>query len=175
MLLFLFVGGAQSPAPQVHQHRRCSYSFEYPQNWQVVKNPDYVADECVTTLRPADYDKRMAVSDVDVFTLTIGISETGFLQTAAENGFDFDGHWVVMGRLGSFDPAQIGNTGGWLILRGAARVSCFHKDGGNAGLCDENRVIAKHRDEDRVVVIVGGPQTQAALDVILKSVKLLPR
>jgi hypothetical protein len=80
--------------------------------------------------------------------LTIQVSESSFLQIAAENGFDFDGKWLVMGRQGSSDEAQISNSNGWLILRGVAEAGCDSR--GTTVLCEEYRVVAKHKDDDRV-------------------------
>ncbi len=117
----------------------------------------------------------MAANDVDVFTLRVQVSEGTFLQEASENGFDFNGAWVVMGRLGASHEAQISNANGWLTLRGIAEVGCHHEKGGDAGLCDEYRSVAKHRDDDRVVAIVGGSQTEEALAVVLKTFKFQAR
>ena len=175
MFLSTLVGQGQVPVAQVHQHRQCAYSFDYPTEWRIVKNPDFVDGDCATTLRPADYERRMAQNDVDVFTLTVQVSELSFLQQAAENGFDFDGKWVVMGRSGTSNPAQVSNLNGWLTLRGIAEVGCHHQKGGFAGSCDEFRSVAKHQDDARVVAIVGGAKTEEALAVVLKTFKFLSR
>jgi hypothetical protein len=57
-----------------------------------------------------------------------------------------------------------------MILRGLAETGC--DSGGTTVLCEEYRVVAKHKDDDRVVTIVGGAQTEQALELILKTFKL---
>jgi hypothetical protein len=172
ILLPWFAG--QSPT-QKYQRNDCAYAFEYPQGWQVVKNDDYVEDPCTTTLRPTDYAKRMAENnDVDLWTITIDVSGRSFLSMAGENGFDFNGKWIVLGRMGIEGEAQITNANGWLILRGVATVGCGSEKGGYAGLCEEPRVIAKRQDDEHVAAIAGGPQTQTVIQVILRKLKFLP-
>jgi hypothetical protein len=173
LLAFLFMLAGQAPSTHEHQNTRCSYFFQYPPDWQVVKNPGDVAEECVTTLRPADYEKRMAEFDVDVYTLTVQVYERSFLQVADENGFDFNGEWVVVGRQGATTGAEVSNNNGWLILSGTAGVGCFHEKGGYAGLCEEKRVVAKYESDHRIVAISGN--NAYLVDTILKTFKFLPR
>src|SRR3974377_673595 len=103
LLTFLAVLGAQAAPTQVYRHSQCSYSFKYPKDWQIVKEPatTYV---CATTLRPSDYKKRMAELDVDVFTVTIEASAQAsgqsFQEVAENSGFEFNGKWEVLGRMG---------------------------------------------------------------------------
>jgi hypothetical protein len=175
LVAFLFILPGQTAATRIYQNNQCSYSFEYPNGWQIVKNPEYLTGDCAATLRPADYEKRMAEDDVDVYTLTVQLSEGTFLQVAAENGFDFDGKWTILGRQGLSDEAQVTNVNGWIILQGIAEVGCFHEKGGNAGLCAEHRVVAKHQSDDRSVVITAGPQAEDPIGSILKTFKFLTR
>jgi hypothetical protein len=181
MVLLLLLSAVASqvsanPASRVYQHSQCSYSFEYPKNWQVVQSPEDVTGKCAVTLRPIDYDKRMAEFDVDVYTLTIDIAETTFLRAAAENGFENSaGGWRVLGRLGSSHEAEVLNQNGWSVLRGIASIGCFAVRGGYSGLCDEFRAIARRQDDDRIVVMRGGTQTEEAFELILKSLKLRSR
>src|SRR5262249_16364149 len=158
-----------------YQNNQCSYSFEYPANWQVVKNPDYLTEDCPTTLRPADYEKRMSDLDVDLYTLTVQVSDRSFLQVAGENGFDFDGEWRILGRQGISDEGHFSNVNGWLIRRGIAEAGCFSEKGGYAGLCAEHRVVAKRQDDYRVLVISGEAQTEDAIGAILTTFKFLAR
>jgi hypothetical protein len=117
----------------------------------------------------------MAEDDVDVYTLTVQVSEGTFLQAASENGFDFDGQWTVLGRQGLSAKAQVTNANGWMILQGTAAVGCFHEKGVNAGLCAEHRVVAKYRNDGRIVVIVAAPQAEVTAGAILKTFKFLTR
>jgi hypothetical protein len=175
LLLILLPWFAGQSATQKYQRTDCAYAFEYPQGWQVVKNDDYVEDRCTTTIRPTDYAKRMAEGDdVDLWTITIVVSGRSFPSMAGENGFDFNGKWIVLGRMGIKEEAQITNANGWLILRGVATVGCGSAKGGYAGLCEEPRVIAKRQDDPHVAAIAGGPQTQAVIQVILRTLKFLP-
>src|SRR5438309_10380816 len=112
LLAFLLIPG-QTVVTHVYKNSQCSYSFEYPNGWQIVKNPEYLTGDCAATLHPADYEKRMAEDDVDVYTLTVQVSEGTFLQVAADNGFDFDGKWTILGRQGLSAKAQITNVDGW--------------------------------------------------------------
>src|SRR6266480_2331138 len=82
------------------QGGECLLAICPPKDWRIVKNPDYVTEACAATLRPADYEKRMAESDVDLYTLVVAVSGGTFAGAAAENGFDFNSKWVVVGRLG---------------------------------------------------------------------------
>jgi hypothetical protein len=172
---FLFILPGQTTATHVYRNSQCSYSFEYIDGWQIVKNPDYLTGDCQATLRPADYAKRMAEDDVDVYTLTVQVSEGPFLEVATENGFDFDGKWTILGREGLSEDAQVTNVNGWMTLQGIVPVGCFHEKGGNAGLCDEHRVVAKHQSNDRIVVITAGPQAEDPIGTILKTFKFLTR
>jgi len=149
-----------------YQNPQCAFSFEYPKDWQIVKNPEDVTEPCAATLRRSNASAR----NPGLYTLTIQVSELTFLQMAAETGFDFDGDWRIKGRQGSTDNAAITNSNGWLILRGIATAGC--DNGGRTVLCDEYRVVARHKDDDRVVSIVGGTQTGDALEAILKTLKL---
>jgi len=88
---------------------------------------------------------------------------------SAENGFDFDGSWFVLGRQGSINEAQVRKAGDWLILRGIATAGC--EDRGQTVLCDQIRVVARRKDDDRVVSIFGGTQTERTLDLILRTFK----
>jgi hypothetical protein len=117
----------------------------------------------------------MTEDDVDVYTLTVQVSEGTFLEVAAENGFDFDGKWKILGRQGLSEDAQVTNVNGWMTLQGIAQVGCFHEKGGNAGLCGEHRVVAKHQSNDRIVVITAGPQAEDPIGTILKTFKFLTR
>src|SRR5215831_20129230 len=117
VLAFLFILPSRQAPSQVYRNTQCSYSFAYPNGWQIVKNPEYVTGECTVTLRPADYARRMAELDVDVYTLTVQVSEGTFLQAASENGFDFDGQRMVLGRQGQSAEAEVTNANGWLILQ----------------------------------------------------------
>jgi hypothetical protein len=175
LVAYLFILPAQTSATHVYQNGQCSYSFEYADGWQIVRNPDDLSNDCPATLRRADYERRMSENDVDVYTLNVQVSEGTFLQVAAEQGFDFDGKWMIMGRQGSSDEAQVNNDNGWLILRGIAAVGCFHEKGGYAGLCEEHRVVAKHMSDHRVVAISGGAQTEDAINAILKTFKFVNR
>jgi hypothetical protein len=173
LLTLLFILAGQASGTPTYRNKECSYSFEYPRDWQIVKNPDYVTGECSATLRPADYSKRMAEFDVDVSTLTVEVLEHPFLDVAADHGFDFDGSWIVKGRTGYTDEARVQERNGWLVLRGTASIGCFHNGGGYAGICEEYRVVARYKDDDRIVAIVGGPQTESSLELVLRSFKLL--
>ena len=62
-----------------------------------------------------------------------------------------------------------------MILRGTAEIGCFHAKGGYAGLCAEERVIAKHQSYDRTVVIIALPQAEDPIDTILKTIKFRTR
>ena len=170
--LVLLVAG-QASAAQTYQHAECDFSFEYPNNWQIVKNADDVAEECVVTLRPATNSNGRGQQNAEINTLTVQVSELSFLQVAAESGFDFEGEWIVKGRQGSSDKAQIRDANGWLILRGVATVGC--SSGGRTVLCSEHRVVAKQKEGHRVVAIVGGAQTENTLELLLKTLKLRPR
>ena len=152
-----------------YQNSPCAFSFEYPKDWQIVKNPDDVTEPCAATLRPANPGRR-GVRNAELSTLTIQVSELTFLQMAADSGFDFDGGWLVKGRQGARSKADITNLNGWLILRGIAAGGC--ESGGRTVPCDEYRVVARHRDDDRVVSIAGGSQTEDVLEAILKTLKL---
>jgi hypothetical protein len=160
----------QTSVTQLYRHSQCGFSFEYPEDWQIVKVPD---DECAASLRRASNGRGRAPQDAELYTLIIQVFERSFLQVAGDNGFDFDGQWLVGGRQGSSSEAEIKNSGGWLVLRGVATAGC--DAGGQTVLCDEYRVIAKHKDDDRVVSIVGGAQTEAALELVLRTLKLSVR
>src|SRR5262249_24004194 len=148
----------------------------YPNGWQIVKNPDYITSDCTATLRPVDYARLMADDDVDVYTLTVQVSRGGTLEQAAEeNGFEFDRKWTVLGRQGISNEAHLARVKGWMILRGTAEIGCFHEKGGYAGLCAEERVIARHQRDDRIVVITALPQAGDPIDIILKTIKFLSR
>jgi len=158
----------QAPATKIYQHNQCDFSFEYPSDWQIVKNPDYFTEDCATTLRPVA-TANPAPQDEELYTLTVQVSDRSFLQVSAENGFDFDGTWIVMGRQGIIDEAQIRKTGDWLILRGIATAGCDL--GGQTALCSEYRVVARRKNDDHVVSITGGAQTEKVLELILKTFK----
>src|SRR5215813_15097486 len=98
---FLILTG-QKATTHVYNNSQCGFSFEYPNGWQIVKNPDSITTDCTATLRPVDYEKLMAEDDVDVYTLTVQVSRGGtLLEVAEENGFEFDGkEWTVLGRQG---------------------------------------------------------------------------
>jgi hypothetical protein len=173
LLVSLFILTPQKVSPtHLYQNKECSYSFEYPNGWQIVKNPDYITKDCTVTLRPVDYEKRMAEDDVDLYTLTVQVSEGSFLQVAADH-FDFDGEWMILGRQGMRGEAQVSNVNGWLILRGLAEAGCFHEKGGYAGLCDQHRIVAKHQTDDQIVAITADAQAEAPIAVILKTIKFL--
>ena len=169
----LFILSRQAPTNHSYQNTQCSYSFEYPNGWQIVKSADDL--DCPATLRPVDYEKRMAEDDVDVYTLTVQVSKGAFMDVGAENGFDFDGKWKILGRQGLSEEAQFTNVNGWMILEGIAEVGCFHAKGGYAGLCAEHRIVAKHRSDDRIVVITAAAQAEEAIGSILKTFKFLAR
>jgi hypothetical protein len=124
-------------------------------------------------LRPVDYEKRMAEFDVDVYTVTVQVSEHSFLQVADENGFDFNGEWLVLGRQGASTGAEISKSNGRLTLTGTATIGCFHEKGGYAGLCEETRVVAKYEGDDRIVAITGN--NAGLVDTILTTFKFSPR
>jgi hypothetical protein len=71
LLASLFILAGQNATTHVHQNSQCGYTFEYPNGWQIVKNPDYITSNCTASLRPVDYERRMANDDVDVYTLTV--------------------------------------------------------------------------------------------------------
>jgi hypothetical protein len=174
VLVFLFVLSGQKAANHVYQNSQCSYSFEYPNEWQIVKNPDYRTGECSTTLRPADYEKRMAEDDVDVYTVTVQVSEGTFLQAASENGFDFDGQWTVLGRQGLSAKAQVTNANGWMILQGTAAVGCLRR-AATPGCAPSTGLSPNNRSDGRIVVIVAAPQAEVPAGAILKTFKFLTR
>jgi len=169
----LLILSRQAPANHAYQNSQCSYSFEYPSGWQIVKSADDL--DCPATLRPVDYEKRIAGDDVDVYTLTVQVAEGAFMEVAAENGFDFDGKWKIQGRQGLSEEAQFTNVNGWMVLRGIAEVGCFHAKGGYAGLCAEHRIIAQHRSDGRIVVITAAAQAEDPISAILKTFKFLAR
>ncbi len=173
---FLVALPGQKAATHVYQNSPCAYSFEYPDGWQIVKNPDYLTEDCPSTLRPVDYEKRMAKVDVDVYTLTVQVSEGPFQQVTTENGFAFNnGKWTILGRLGLSVEAQLSNVNGWMTLQGIAEVGCFSEKGGYSGLCEEHRVVAKHQSNDRIVVVTAGAQAKNPIGTILKTFKFLAR
>jgi hypothetical protein len=176
LLASLFILTGQKGSTYVYQNSQCGFSFEYPNGWQIVKKTGYLTI-CTATLRPVDYERLMAEDDVDVYTLTVQVSRGGTLEEAAEeNGFEFDRKWTVLGRQGISNEAHLARVKGWMILRGTAEIGCFHEKGGYAGLCAEDRVVAKHqRDDDRVVVITALPQAGDPIDTILKTIKFLTR
>jgi len=174
-ILLTFVASLwlQAVPTQAYRNSQCSYSFEYPRDWQLVKDPTTTYN-CATTLRPSDYEKRMAELDVDVFTITVQASGQSFQEAAEDNGFEFNGKWEVLGRMGMRSQAQVSSSRGWLILRGIASVGCFSEKGGYSGLCDEYRVVAKRKD-DQILVITGGAKTGTVIDIVLKTFKFLTR
>jgi len=151
--------------------RECGFEFDYPRDWVIVSTDDQTS--CRVRLRPRDFVDRMKERDVDVYTVEVGPERGEFLAVAARNFFDFyRGRWVIRGRLGMRTDAEVVTMGRWHGVKGDAVVSCFHTDGGNAGLCEEP-VLVLRDDDDNVWSMRGGPQSGPLVDVIFATFRFV--
>jgi hypothetical protein len=159
----------------------------YPRDRRIVANATETKNPCSITLRPRDFDRRMAEWDVDVYTLIIESGRGGFEEGAAAAGFDMiepdssmadftssesehAGEWVIYGRHGQITTAEPFSVGAYSGLRGYSVSGCYHDgDGVYAGLCD--LPMAFLTDGRRWVSVNAGPQSDV-LEIILNSVCL---
>ena len=171
----LLIGALSMQAQPVRNHytspQECGFEFDYPRDWVIVSTDDQAS--CRVRLRPRDFEDRMKERDVDVYTVEVGPERGEFLAVAARNFFDFyRGKWVMRGRLGMRTDAEVVTVGRWHGVKGDAVVSCFHTDGGNAGLCEEP-VLVLRDDDDNVWSMRGGPQSGPLVDVIFATFRFV--
>jgi hypothetical protein len=148
--------------------KQCGFEFDYPTDWVATPLPDDQPTWCRVQLRPNDFAKRMAESDVDLYTLEVSRYQGNFLA-AADQSFDFvKGKWVILGRQGMHTEAEVVVTDRWNGLKGVASVGCYHDSGGYAGLCEEASLVLRDKD-DNVWAMRGGPQAEDVFSMILAT------
>ena len=69
LLTLAAIVAGQAPTGIRYQNSQCAFSFEYPKDWQIVKNPEDVTEPCAATLRRSNAG--VPARDAELYTLTI--------------------------------------------------------------------------------------------------------
>lgn len=172
-LLFLGVVDtalAQRPEAQFAS-QGCHVAFAYPADWEVVPDTLDPQDRCSFSVRPHDWQQRLAANDsVDLYTISVQIRPQGVWTQVSESSFQRRGAgWVVLGRQDLEEAADTISGAGWSGLRGTATQGCYRLEGGYAGLCDQPTALVGTTSQS--VLLFGGPQSEDIFNRILTSLR----
>lgn len=175
ILAALWLGFQAGPAAREYRSAVCRVAFEQPAGWDVEKIESVNGQElCWFEAAPANPERLPArPDDVDVYTITIVVSDEGLEAALPGSLFEREGGlWFALGRLGARTPAQpIGNAG-WTGARGTKIIECFRKGGGSAGPCEVPAAFIGTAEQS--AELEGGPASGEAFDSVLQSLRFLP-
>lgn len=175
MLLTWFVTMAQQPDTEFVS-RACHVRFRHPVNWVVTVDSVGRDTPCAFALRPVDWRSRLLKADsVDLFTTHVDVYPENVWAAASERGFERrPAGWVVLGRQGLANPADSVRAPEWSGVRGTRSIGCFRVGPNDvyAGLCDAPSAVVG--TPTRAIVLEGGPQSEALIDGILATLRIIP-
>jgi hypothetical protein len=168
--MFVAIAANGNAANRKFRNTRCGIAFEYPRGWNVHRGP--ASQECGFRVSPRDVEERTRRDDMDLYTIWVDVRSVGFTAGLEESGFErHDGQWVVLGRQGMTSPAERIERNGWSGLRGMSETGCYFAGGGYAGMCSVPAVFAGN--DKRSFEITGAPQSEAAFDTVVKTIRFV--
>ena len=174
-ILLAAIGYLQA-APPTREFRSavCHVVFAHPAGWDVEKIESANGQElCWFEARPANGKPLPAADDVDLYTITIVVSDEGLEEALARSLFEREGaSWFALGRLGARTPAQPISNAGWTGAQGMKIIECFRKSGGSAGPCEVPAAFIG--TAQRSAELEGGPASGQAFDIVIQSIRFLP-
>ena len=149
----------------------CHVAFSYPPEWEVVRDTLDPGDACRFSVRPLDWQQRLAAHDsVDLYTIWLQIAPRGVWHQVAQSPFQrSDSGWVVLGRHDIEQPAETVSGVGWTGLRGTAIQGCYRVEGEYVGICDQLTALVGTGDQS--ALIIGGPESEDIFNRILATIR----
>jgi hypothetical protein len=175
-LAALWLGRFQAgPPAEDFSSAVCHVAFARPAGWDVEKIESASGQErCWFETAPARSKQLPATpDDVDLYTITIVVSDEGLEEALPRSLFEREGLvWFALGRLGARTQAQPIKNAGWTGARGTKIIECFRKGGASAGPCEVPAAFIG--TAQRSAELEGGPASGPAFDSVLQSIRFLP-
>lgn len=175
ILAALWLGFQAGPVAREYRSAVCRVAFAQPAGWDVQKIESVNGQElCWFEVAPASPERVPgAPDDVDLYTITIVVSDEGLEEALPRSLFEREGAvWFALGRLGARTPAQPLTNGGWTGARGTKVIECFRRGGGSAGPCEVPAAFIG--TAERSAELEGGPASGQAFDSVLQGIRFLP-
>jgi hypothetical protein len=200
LLAFLVVSSAESAGTKKYVSSVCGFSFEYPESWKAVDNPDAAVmdvgiragkqpPKCAVGLRPPGWAREIRESALilKAYPVRVVFWNKSFKRAARDSFFIRVGDlelderpssirrlqpwdWGIFVRQG-IDPAQQFTTACCQGLRGSSWGHERAKDGSKATISWEGAVINDRRGHTLVVESDEDERFRHTVDVILATAR----
>ncbi len=159
----------------------CGFRVDIPPQWEVVSQPveqwgwfdDPAIAGCVFGFRPANWEQIVAEQPImlgdSAITLATArtppdaVSQWAFLQLRG-------GEWIVTGRQGAEEPADVSELSGLLLVRGQGEEGTYTKDTASySGLALPWRALLSDRSSRTALFLQGPLPYDNELQILLET------